>query len=57
MLDRAYAVLHVKAIDLEQRTIAGIASTPEPDRMGDIVEPLGISFKNPLPLLLYHDAK
>jgi HK97 family phage major capsid protein/HK97 family phage prohead protease len=57
MLDRAYAVLHVKAIDAEQRTIAGIASTPEPDRMGDVVDPLGISFKNPLPLLLYHDAK
>jgi len=57
MLDRAYAVLHIKAIDADQRTIAGIASTPEPDRMGDIVEPLGIRFKNPLPLLLYHDAK
>ncbi len=57
MLDRAYAVLHVKAIDADQRTIAGIASTPEPDRVGDIVEPLGISFKNPLPLLLYHDPK
>ena len=56
-LTRAYSVLTVKAVDPEQRTIAGIASTPEPDRMGDVVEPLGISYKNPLPLLLYHDTK
>jgi HK97 family phage major capsid protein/HK97 family phage prohead protease len=51
----AHALLHIKALDLEQRTISGIASTPEPDRMGDVVEPLGITFKNPLPLLLFHD--
>jgi HK97 family phage major capsid protein/HK97 family phage prohead protease len=55
-MDRAYALLTVKALDLEQRTIAGLASTPEPDRMGDVVEPLGITFKNPLPLLLHHDT-
>jgi HK97 family phage major capsid protein/HK97 family phage prohead protease len=56
-LTRAYALLTVKAVDTQQRTITGIASTPQPDRMGDVVEPLGISYKNPLPLLLYHDAK
>ena len=56
-LSRAYAVLHVKAVDPEQRTISGTASTPEPDRMGDVVEPLGITFKNPLPLLLYHNTQ
>jgi HK97 family phage major capsid protein/HK97 family phage prohead protease len=56
MLDRAYALLTVKALDAERRTITGIASTPEPDRMGDVIEPLGISFKNPLPLLLHHDT-
>jgi HK97 family phage major capsid protein/HK97 family phage prohead protease len=56
-LARAYAVLHIKAIDAERRTIAGIASTPEPDRMGDVVEPLGITYKNPLPLLLYHNTQ
>jgi HK97 family phage major capsid protein/HK97 family phage prohead protease len=54
---RAYAVLTIKAVDTDQRTISGIASTPEPDRMGDVVEPLGITFKNPLPLLLYHDTQ
>jgi len=56
-MDRAYALLTVKALDAERRTITGIASTPEPDRMGDVVEPLGITYKNPLPLLLYHDTK
>lgn len=56
-LTRAYALLTIKAVDTHQRTITGVASTPEPDRMGDVVEPLGITFNNPLPLLLYHDAK
>jgi HK97 family phage major capsid protein/HK97 family phage prohead protease len=55
-MDRAYALLTVKALDAERRTITGIASTPEADRMGDVVEPLGITFKNPLPLLLHHDT-
>jgi HK97 family phage major capsid protein/HK97 family phage prohead protease len=54
---RAYAVLHVKSVDGDRRRIAGMASTPEPDRMGDIVEPLGIGYKNPVPLLLYHNTQ
>lgn len=57
MFARAYSVLRVKSADPEKRLITGTASTPEPDRLGDIVEPLGISFSNPVPLLLYHDAK
>jgi HK97 family phage major capsid protein/HK97 family phage prohead protease len=56
-LKRAYSVFRVKSADEERRTIAGIASTPEPDRLGDVVEPLGIAYKNPLPLLLHHDSK
>jgi len=56
VLDRAYAVLQVKAVDAEQRTIAGIASTPTPDRHGDVLEPLGATFTNPIPLLLHHDS-
>jgi len=56
-VNRAYSILHVKALDAEKRVISGIATTPEPDRMGDIIEPLGISYKNPLPLLLFHDSK
>jgi len=55
MLDRAYALLSIKALDGPRRTITGLASTPTPDRHGDILEPLGATFRNPLPLLLYHD--
>lgn len=54
-LTRAWAQLVVKAVDVEGRTITGVATTPATDRVGDIVEPLGIKFKNPLPLLLFHD--
>jgi len=59
MADRfqAYGLLHVKSIEEEQRIIHGTASTPMPDRMGDVVEPLGITFAKSVPLLLYHDTK
>ena len=57
MLDRAYAVLSIKAFDGDRRIITGLASTPTPDRRGDILEPLGATFRNPLPLLLHHDRE
>jgi len=57
MLDRAYALLSIKAFDAPRRTITGLASTPTPDRRGDILEPLGATFANPLPLLLHHDRE
>lgn len=53
-MDRAYALLTVKAVDEERRVITGIATSPSVDRVGDIVEPLGVRFKNPLPLLWQH---
>jgi HK97 family phage major capsid protein len=53
--NRAYSVLTIKSIDPTKRTIAGLATSPEPDRVGDIVEPKGVKFRNPLPLLLHHD--
>lgn len=52
---RAYAILTLKSFDDDQRIITGTASTPTPDRHGDIVEPLGLSFDNPTALLLHHD--
>lgn len=54
-MDRAYSVLTVRSIDEDARVIRGVATSPTPDRMGDIVEPLGVSFKNPLPLLWQHN--
>ena len=54
-MDRAYAILTVKAVEEDRRIVRGIATTPSTDRMGDIVEPLGIVFRNPMPLLHQHD--
>lgn len=54
-MNRAYSVLNIKALDDEQRVITGVATTPSPDRVGDIVEPMGVEFKNPLPLLWQHE--
>lgn len=53
---RAYSVLEIKSVDEEQRLIEGIASTPSTDRMGDIVEPKGATFKLPIPLLWQHKS-
>lgn len=56
-MNRAYAVLEIKAVaDGGKRTFRGIASTPTPDRSGDIVVPAGLKFKLPMPLLWQHDA-
>lgn len=55
-MNRAYSILTVKAVQDDERVIRGVATTPRPDRVGDIVEPLGVSFKNPLPLLHQHDS-
>jgi HK97 family phage major capsid protein/HK97 family phage prohead protease len=54
-MNRAYSFLEVKAVGEETRTITGWATTPETDRTGDIVEPLGVKYKNPLVLLWQHD--
>jgi len=53
----AWYSLHVKSIDEEQRLITGIATTPEPDRQGDIIDPLGAMYAAEIPLLLHHDTK
>lgn len=55
-MDRAYSLLTIKSADNEHRVIEGIASTPTPDRMQDIVEPLGAQYRLPLPLLLRHNS-
>jgi len=52
---RAYSTFRIKKQDSATRIIEGIATTPTPDRMMDIVEPRGANFKLPLPLLWQHD--
>lgn len=57
-MERAYSILDCKAFDDSDEkfiTIKGIASTPTPDRYGDIVEPKGAKFKTPMPLLWQHN--
>lgn len=57
MTNRAYSILTVKAVEEDRRVIRGVATTPKPDRVGDIVEPLGVKFANPMPLLFHHDHR
>jgi HK97 family phage major capsid protein/HK97 family phage prohead protease len=51
------AVLELKAADDADRILEGIATTPTPDRGGDIIEPLGAQFTLPIPLLWQHDQR
>lgn len=53
-MERAWSLLQVKDVADEQRVIRGIATTPTVDRMGDIVEPLGMQQRGPVKLHLYH---
>lgn len=57
-MSRAYATIEIKAMDETggKRTFRGIATTPAPDRVGDIVEPKGAEFQLPIPLLWQHDS-
>lgn len=57
MDERAYSLLHVKTIDADRRVFSGIATTPELDRQRHIVDPAGVTFRNPVPLLFFHDQK
>lgn len=58
-IQRAYSVIDVKSMkeDGELIWMEGVATTPAPDRMGDIVEPDGAKFKLPIPLLWQHDSR
>jgi len=53
-VNKAYSLLEIKAVDKEQRIIEGIASTPTPDRGGDVMEPKGAQFSLPIPFLWQH---
>jgi len=56
-MKRAYSILTLKDMDDEKRELTGIATTPSPDRVGDIVEPKGAQFQLPIPFLWQHDAR
>lgn len=52
--NRAYAIFDVKASSRDDGTIVGIASTPELDRVGDVLIPTGAKYQLPIPLLWQH---
>ena len=56
MLNRAYSLLEIKQVNEDARQITGMATTPMPDRLEDVVEPAGAQFKLPIPLLWQHDS-
>lgn len=57
-MNRAYSILTVRAVEEANgvMTITGLATTPAPDRMGDIVKPDGAQFALPIPLLWQHNS-
>jgi HK97 family phage major capsid protein/HK97 family phage prohead protease len=55
--DRAYSLLYLKEFDPARRVFTGIATTPELDRQGQIVDLAGVTYRNPLPLLFHHDPE
>lgn len=55
-LYRAYSLIDVKEFDEPRRKFSGTATSPVPDRIGDVINPLGIKYSPTLPLLLYHDS-
>jgi len=54
-MNRAYSVLEVRAVSDDERIITGIATTPTPDRMGDILEPFGAEYAAEIPALWQHN--
>lgn len=56
-MQRAYTLLEIKSIDDDERILEGVATTPTPDAMDDIIEPEGAEFKLPLPFLKQHDSR
>jgi HK97 family phage prohead protease len=55
-MKKAFGVLEVKGVEDTDgfHVIRGIATTPSPDRMQDIVEPMGAKFAQSIPLLWQH---
>ncbi len=51
---RAYSLFQVKSINDEKRLLSGIATTPTPDRVRDVVDPMGMVRRGPTNLFLYH---
>lgn len=51
----AHSIFEIKSIDTEKREISGIATTPTPDRVRDVMDMAGAKFAPVIPLLLRHN--
>lgn len=54
---KAYSILELKSFDEDQRILEGIATTPTPDRVNDVIVAEGIEYKLPLPFLYQHNSR
>ena len=57
MLDRAYSLLEIKQVDEDARIITGMATTPSPDRLQDVVEPRGAAHLHAVHLAHYVELR
>lgn len=53
--DKAYSFLKIKELNEDLRELEGIATTPEADREGDILDSFGAHFAKEIPFLWQHD--
>lgn len=53
---RAFSLMEIREVGEETRTITGMATTPKVDSYGDVVEPLGVQYRGPVQLFLYHNT-
>ena len=56
-MKKSFGNFQVKEVNAEKRTFKGIASTPNPDRVKDVMVPEGATYTLPMPLLFHHDMK
>ncbi len=54
-MNKLLSDLKIKSFNEAEGIFVGIASTPAPDRVKDVVEPNGAVFTLPLPLLAFHN--
>lgn len=58
-MEKAWSVLQNKEFDESSDfvTIRGMATTPRTDRVGDVVEPLGMKTNGRVKLMMFHDHR
>lgn len=56
MNKRAYSLIECKEFDDGERVLTGLATSPKIDRMGDSIDPFGVTAAADIPMFLYHDS-